>query len=337
MEATRIDRLKMAVVLAAFAAGSVLAAATPAPSGDLTPEERARIEKRMGELGKEMRDLGRKLGEDGRVQAYEFNRVAMNRAMLGITVDNEASNAKGDGVHVAGISPRGPAASAGLRAGDVITAIDGKPLKQDGDDTPFDRLRAQMEGKDAGDEVKLKVLRDGKTIDATVKVESYAPRAFGFAFGGPGMEDLRRLEMLMPPGTPMPPMAPMAPMAPMGPGVERFRWFSREWGDLEMVGLSPKLGEYFGAKDGVLVVHAPDDGAIKLQDGDVITKVGDRKPTSPEQVLRILRSYDSGDTLKLEVLRNRKTMTLDVKVPERGAGRGGDALPEGVTDIIVRP
>jgi membrane-associated protease RseP (regulator of RpoE activity) len=329
MEAKWMERTKRMVLVAALAAGGALAA-DPAPGEELSTAERAKIEKRMGELSKEMRELGRKLGEERRMQMVEINRGALNRAMLGINVDDEESTTKGDGVHVAAVTPRGPAAEAGLRAGDVLTTFDGKPLKRDGDATPYQRLRELMEDRKPGDEVKLKVLRDGKTTDATVKVESYAPRAFAYSFGLPGgPEQLAELEMLVPRG----PMPPMPPMGPIGPGMERFRWYTREWGDLEMVSLSPKLGEYFGAKDGVLVVHAPDGGTIKLQDGDVITKVGERKPANPEQVLRILRSYEPGESLKLEVLRNRKPVTLEVKVPERGGARGGDDP----MDIIIRP
>lgn len=325
MEAKRMDLTKAAVLVAALAA---FGAAGAAPSGELSADERVKIEKRMGELSKEMRELGRKLGEERRMQMVELNRGALNRAMLGINVDDEESTDKGDGVHIAAVTPRGPAAEAGLRAGDVLVAFDGKPLKKDGDATPYARLREQMEDRKPGDEVKLKVLRDGKTIDATVKVEAYAPRAFAYSFGLPGgPEQLAELEMMMPRG-------PMPPMPPMGPIGERFRWYTREWGDLEMVSLSPRLGEYFGAKDGVLVVHAPDSGTIKLQDGDVITKVGERKPASPEQVLRILRSYEPGESLKLEVLRSRKTVTIDVKVPERGGPRGGE---DDLVDIIIRP
>lgn len=328
MEASTNDRIKALVVVAALAAGGALAA-DPAPR-ELSPEERARIEQRMGELSKEMRDLGRQLGEQRRIQMIDIDRVGANRAMLGINVDDEESTAKGDGVHVAAVTPRGPAAAAGLRAGDVIVSIDGRSLRKDGDGTPFAKLREQMEQRKPGDAVKLKLQRDGKGVDATVKVEAYAPRAFAWSFGP---EQFGELEMLLPPG----PMPPMPPMGPAGPGAERFRWYTREWGDLEMVSLSPKLGEYFGAKEGVLVVHAPDDGSLKLQDGDVITRVGERKPASPEQVLRILRSYEPGEQLKLEVLRNRKAVVVEVKVPERGAGRGGDDARIDSVDIIVRP
>jgi S1-C subfamily serine protease len=331
METKRNDGMKVAVLVAVLAA---LGAAGAAPSGELSAEERARIEKRMGELSKEMRELGRKLGEERRMQLVEVGRGAFNRAMLGVNVDLEETNAKGDGVHIAAVTPRGPAAEAGLRAGDVLTAFDGKPLKRDGDADPYERLREQLDARKPGDEVKLKVLRDGKTIDATVKVEAYAPRAFAYSFGLPGgPEQLAELEMLVPRG----PMPPMPPMGPMGPGMERYRWYTREWGDLEMVSLSPKLGEYFGAKEGVLVVHAPDEGAIKLQDGDVIVRIGERKPANPEQVLRILRSYEPGESFKLEVLRNRKTVALEVKVPERGGPRGGEDAEVDAVDIIIRP
>ena len=328
MEKHMVDGIRSVLLAATLAlAGAVMAAppppAAPDAKGELSPDERTRIEKRMAELSTEMSDLGRKLGDDGRMRMVDINRVAMNRAMLGINVDDQESTAKGDGVHVAAVTPRGPAAATGVKSGDVVTVIDGKSLKKDGDATPFQKLRAAMEEKKAGDEVKLKVLREGKALDFTVKAEAYAPRAFGFSFGGPGGPDgLADLSMLLPPGA-------MAPMQPMGPGSERFRWFTREWGELEMVGLSPKLGEYFGAKEGVLVVHAPSDGAINLQDGDVIVTVGGRKPQSPEQVLRILRSYDAGESLKVEVLRNRKSVTIDAKVPDRRVGggeRGGETF-----------
>ena len=51
-----------------------------------------------------------------------------------------------------------PAAKAGIRAGDIITRIDGKKVKD------FDSLAAYIQSKEAGDEVTLEVIRDGKTI-----------------------------------------------------------------------------------------------------------------------------------------------------------------------------
>lgn len=319
-------KLIMGLSLALLGAGATLAKPAPAPAQTDAAAEAmtdAAIEQRLRELSREMADLQRKVSKDRRVQIIEDRQVAMNRAMLGINVDDQASAERGDGVVVAAVTPNGPAGKAGLKSGDLIVAIDGKPLKTKGEDTPFELLREAMSGKDPGAEAKLKVKRDGKDLDLSVKTEAYAPRVFAFS-SGPG-RDGTRFEMLVPPMPPMEAMGPMpslAPLAELSPGMARFRYFAREWGDLEMVSLSPKLGEYFGAKEGVLVVHAPDRKSLPLQDGDIVQRIGDRKPTNPEQVMRILRSYDGGEKLKVEVLRNRKPLTLELEVPARRAGAG---------------
>ena len=46
--------------------------------------------------------------------------------MLGINIDDAGSG--GEGVKVVSASPGGPAADAGVRSGDIVTAMDGKPL-----------------------------------------------------------------------------------------------------------------------------------------------------------------------------------------------------------------
>jgi serine protease Do len=70
-----------------------------------------------------------------------------------------------NGVKFAGISPGSPAERAGLRAGDVMVEFDGKPIQN-----LYDFTYALREKK-PGDEVKVKVLRDGKPLEATVKLE----------------------------------------------------------------------------------------------------------------------------------------------------------------------
>src|SRR6266849_9568110 len=59
---------------------------------------------------------------------------------------------------------------------------------------------------------------------------------------------------------PGPPEIAMAPMM----GMDHFEMFGSPWGDLELVSLNSDLGEYFGAKDGVLVVKAPADSTLPL-------------------------------------------------------------------------
>ena len=100
-----------------------------------------------------------------------------------------------------------------------------------------------------------------------------------------------------------------------------FEFFGSPWGDLEVVSLNPDLGEYFGTKEGVLVVKAPADSSLPLKGGDVILSVGGRKPTSPSHAMRILRSYEPGETVALDIMRKQKRVTVSWKVPERGERR----------------
>jgi len=67
-----------------------------------------------------------------------------------------------NGVRFADIRPGSPAAKAGLKAGDIMTEFDGKPIQNLYDFTYA--LRA----KKPGDEVLVKVLRSGQPIDAKV-------------------------------------------------------------------------------------------------------------------------------------------------------------------------
>jgi len=93
------------------------------------------------------------------------------------------------------------------------------------------------------------------------------------------------------------------------------------------VTLNPDLGEYFGARDGVLVVRAAADSTLPLRGGDVILSIGGRKPTSPEHAMRILRSYDVGETVTIDIMRKQHRQTLNWTVPEESE-RGNMLMPK---------
>lgn len=120
----------------------------------------------------------------------------------------------------------------------------------------------------------------------------------------------------------MPFMGEDGPGMPMGPGeMGRVRIFmDRDRGDLNLTDLNPGLGEYFGAKSGVLVLETPKDSTIPLRAGDVIVSIDGRVPTSEAHARRILGSYEAGETAKVEVLRKQKKLTLTWKTPERERG-----------------
>ncbi len=91
------------------------------------------------------------------------------RGFLGIRVaelsdeDRKAPGVKG-GLRVVDVVEGGPAAKAGVQAGDILTALDGRAI-----DTPQE-LPAIIQAAGAGAKVKLEILRDGKkqTLTATL-------------------------------------------------------------------------------------------------------------------------------------------------------------------------
>jgi hypothetical protein len=95
----------------------------------------------------------------------------------------------------------------------------------------------------------------------------------------------------------------------------------RGFRSLELVPVTPKLGQYFGTDKGLLVVRAPGAAGSKLEEGDVILTIGGRTPENPRHAFRILGSYQPAEQVKVEVLRQRKRVTLDMQVPQ-DAGHG---------------
>ncbi len=82
----------------------------------------------------------------------------VQHAYLGITV----GNASGGGAQVGRVVSGSPADTAGLKAGDMITAIDGKSI------TSADDLTATMSAHAPGDKVTLTVTRSGSTKSIVV-------------------------------------------------------------------------------------------------------------------------------------------------------------------------
>jgi hypothetical protein len=87
--------------------------------------------------------------------------------------------------------------------------------------------------------------------------------------------------------------------------------------DLELAPLNPDLGRYFGTTDGILVISLPPESGLGLKGGDVILAVDSRAPSSPAQLLRILRSYEQGQEIKFEIMRDKRRLVVVGKIGER--------------------
>lgn len=221
------------------------------------------------------------------------------RAVLGITIGSGEGDGPVEGVSVRGVSPSGAAADAGLRSGDIITAVNGESLTAASDEEANAKLIEFMSGVEEGDVVDVEYLRDGKQASVEVRPNEMSPLAYAFRLGRGNYSLLR---------------------APNAPGFDfsKFIGFSdgSGWGHMEMVALTERLGRYFGTDKGLLVVRAPDDESLKLQDGDVIQSIDGREPTSVSHAMRILGSYQSGEQLELQIMRDQRKQTLKIEMPD---------------------
>jgi type II secretory pathway component PulC len=249
--------------------------------------------KRLDEAAREVANLSMSMSDDLVPHVRKFGRVmGAPRAVLGINMGTQDA-AKGDGVEVVSVSPGGAAERAGLKAGDVLTEINGKALKGEGDESARAQLQEAMRNVKPGDSVAVSYRRDHKALKANLVAQPLQDRFFTMA---------------------IPPAAGIGAM----PRMPDFVFMRGEgvFGSAELVPMTPKLGQYFGTETGLLVVRAPQDSRLKLEDGDVIVDIDGRTPASPSHALRILSSYQAGEKLKLTILRTKKRMTFDITVPE---------------------
>ena len=282
-------------------------AATAGPLGAQTSEEREQLQEARSELAEARQALEEAAREVARLSAQAAGpairglNIFSERAVLGINISDSDSDSDSDsenGVRVDGVTPGGPAAGSGVETGDVIVAMDGAELTGD---SPAELLVAQMENVSPGDTVTLTVVRDGDEQDIEVVTGA---STIVFSRQGSRQDDGdRRFSFtdLFRNG---------------GDAAQRLVNFRRQWGDMEMVELTPELGAYFGTETGILVVRAPSDEALEaLQDGDVILDIGGRVPNSTQHAVRILSSFESGEALELEIMRDQRRQTLEVQFP----------------------
>jgi len=215
-------------------------------------EERARaMENRSVEVEVRMREAERALEiaaqEVAELSMRQLPRTAMierivrtrGGPVLGVTIFGEDNDEPVEGVEVNGVSPGGAAAEAGLRAGDIIIAINGESFTSENSQAASEKLLDFMSGVESGDELSVDYLRNGKSQTVELIPRQTHVRAFTFDFEG---DDF---------------VSPNIHVAPGSGPFEQFLWManSSSFGDMEMVKLTERLGSYFGTREGLLIVR----------------------------------------------------------------------------------
>ena len=103
------------------------------------------VKSKIDTLSKQILNLGIKIREIDSTTAQKYNLE--------------------EGLYVASVDEYSPAEKGGLKIGDIIVECDGKSVKT------FDELKEIKQNKNVGDTMKIKVIRDKKTIDLNVVLE----------------------------------------------------------------------------------------------------------------------------------------------------------------------
>jgi serine protease Do len=226
------------------------------------------------------------LREDGEV----------TRGWLGVTVqpvtDDLAAGLdlpEDKGALVGNTAKGGPAAEAGLKQGDVIVSLGGKAVEDAG------QLAWLVSQRDPGDEVELKLWRDGEKMTKTVKLGELSDAKMARA--APGQQD----------------KAGKAVAKALG---------------LQLAPAKPQVLEQFDLPSGIegaVVARVARGGPAAsrgIRAGDVITQVGRRDVDSPKDVRRLIAKgvEEGADGVVLLVQRGNKSQFVSVPLaqPETG-------------------
>lgn len=225
------------------------------------------------------------------VRVFRFN-----RARIGVLLGEPEEVGARTGVRVQDVTEGGPADRAGLQAGDIIVALDGTDLG----DEPTSSLLDAMREVEPGDTVRVTFDRDGEERTLAVVAEQADRMAF-FGGGAPGAVTLDRIRQ---PGFDF-------RVAPGAPGAES-RWVYRNLlrAGVDLVALNPRLGEYFGVDEGVLVVDIDEDSPLGLEPGDVIQSIDGRSVRDAAHARSIMGSYRADEEIRFAIVRDRRRMEV---------------------------
>lgn len=292
-------------------------ASTQAETDAALQQQMAALQTRMSELATRMAALSARIGDDANASALHYL-ADSKRGMLGMAVSPAAS-----GLRVDAVTPGGPAERAGLKAGDTIDTVDGKPVGTHGDASPNALWQAET-----GKPIALGVDRDGKRREVRITPERLqaadwqdiarqAELAANEATARVRSPEFQRqIRQSIDDAMKNAAAAREAAIQAGGRGHQWIIGMSPWWG-LNLAPLNPELGRYFGTDRGVLVLSRSDTQFPGLRPGDVITDVGGESVAQPEDVLRALRRARTDSRVRLALRRHGKPVALAMKVPPR--------------------
>ncbi|HMG16889.1 MAG TPA: PDZ domain-containing protein [Saprospiraceae bacterium] len=225
---------------------------------------------------------------------------------LGVTESNVKSDI--NGFIIGSIVTGSPAEKAGLKEGDIISSIAGNKIAS------FSELRTEIIKHKPGAEVEIVYTRDGK--ETTIKV-ALGENKDSYAFeGSPRMYEFNM------PDIPEPPSGNFEQ-----PYMNQdFNWHE----DHRKAQLGVQVSNNNGG--GVVVTSVIKGTAAYfagIHEGDIIKKIGKSSIDKVEELVEKIQSYDPGEEVKVQLVRDGKKKTVDVVLGRQKSGSGlGYSDPE---------
>lgn len=256
---------------------------------------------------------------------------AAQGSIIGVSVDPRPRETDRWGAYVAGVTPNYPADRAGIRAGDIITKVDGQSLTSgrteraasEDESLVWLRLSEIVRKLEAGKPVDLEYRRNDRNertrvtpiADNALFTARVAPSG-SFGLASPGGEGGVTWRGSAPTITTVPPSGrSMIAVAPSAGGSSYYFNVAGVIANLELAPMNEKLGSYFGTGRGVLVISAPEEHNLGLQPGDVITTVDGRAVATPGELIRVLRTYDKDREFTMQVMRQKRQQSITTSLP----------------------
>jgi len=219
------------------------------------------------------------------------------------------------GVGVTQVVKDSPAEKAGLKKDDVIVRFDGESV------TSARKLNRLVGEASADQTVRLTISRGGSEQEVSATLAKHD--GMQNVFRGAMTPEIFR-------GTTPGPVKIDPGMIQINPGEGGFTFaFGNRRIGVSTQSLTKQLADYFGVKDGGLLITSVNDNSpaakAGLKAGDVITAVDGEKVTSPGDVSRAISKKEDGP-VSLTIIRDRNTRTITVtpeKNPERTLMRPG--------------
>lgn len=249
-----------------------------------------------------VKEISAEIKEKGKVE----------RGWLGVRIGEDE---KGN-VGLLEVEKDSPAEVAGLEVGDVILEFDGKTVNSS------EMLVTEVRKRKPGDTITVKIEREDKIQKVKMTLGEYTrqdiwkefevkfPTLFRVPESFPSEEGFPRVFRF--------------PDEGRVPGVKMQRWApfeSRKFIGIYLEELNEELSAYFGFKDGVgILISKIEEGSpaekAGLKVGDLVISADGTRVLSIENLFGLIQDKEKGSTIRLEILRDKKKMTVDVEVDE---------------------